>query len=91
MIAGISHRDKRYVEVDVRFDIEGGMTPQSITWDDGRSFEIDRVLERRRAASLKVGGRGLRFLVEIGGQKTYLFYEDPAWFVEAKAGEVPTV
>lgn len=51
-------------------------------WDDGRRFEIDRVVDVRRAASLKVGGQGVRYIIEVGGTRTYLYYEGPAWFVE---------
>lgn len=84
MVQGIENRRKHYVEVLSRTDEDGFVTPVSITWDDGRTFQIDRVLDRRHAASLKVGGTGLRFLVRIGEATTYLFYENPRWFVEEK-------
>lgn len=76
---------KVYVEVMVRFDREGNMTPLSVLWEDGRTFEVDRVLDVRRAASLKAGGIGLRFTCRIAGRETFLFYEDPRWFVEGKS------
>ena len=75
---------KVYVEVVARFDIEGKLTPLEIVWEDGRRFEVDRVLDVRRAASLKAGGVGLRFLCRIRGRETYVFFEDPRWFVEGK-------
>lgn len=53
---------------------------------DGRAFRIDRVLEVRRAASLKAGGVGWRYKCRIQGRERYLFYEDPAWFVETDRG-----
>lgn len=81
---GVQRREKRYVEVIARFDEDGGLTPLRVIWEDGVCYEIDRVLDRRRAASLKVGGIGMRYLVEIGGKRTYLFYEEPRWFVEGK-------
>lgn len=81
---GVQHREKRYVEVIARFDEDGGLTPLRVIWADGVRYDIDRVLDRRRAASLKVGGIGMRYLVEIGGRRTYLFYEEPRWFVEGK-------
>lgn len=84
MVQGIAYRRKHYVEVLARIDEEGVVTPVSITWDDGRTFEIDRVLDARQATSLKVGGTGMRYLVRIGGATTYLFYENPRWFVEEK-------
>lgn len=87
---GIAHRRKKYVEVLARFTPDGSLTPLSLTWDDGRTFSIDRVLEKRRAASLKAGGIGVRYLCQFGEQKTYLFFEDPAWFVEEKVAETST-
>ncbi|MDO5044756.1 MAG: hypothetical protein Q4E22_05640 [Coriobacteriia bacterium] len=77
-------RYKRYVEVIVRFTAEGHMFPKEVIWEDGRHFVIDRIIEARRAASLKVGGTGMRYLCQIGAHRTYLYFEDPAWFVEQK-------
>ena len=75
---------KVYVEVTAHFDLEGNITPLSVIWEDGRIFEIDRVLDARRAASLKAGGVGIRYLCKILGKESYLFYEGPRWFVERK-------
>ncbi|MGI6046137.1 MAG: hypothetical protein ACOYCA_04775 [Eggerthellaceae bacterium] len=82
MVQGILRRRKRYVEVLSLCDEDGVVAPISIIWEDGRTFEIDRVLDVRQAASLKVGGTGVRYLIRIGERTTYLFYEDPRWFVE---------
>ena len=75
---------KVYVEVTAKFDTEGNITPLSVTWEDGMVYEIDRILDRRRAASLKAGGIGMRYTCRILGQRSYLYYEDPRWFVEGK-------
>ncbi|MBC5787064.1 MULTISPECIES: hypothetical protein [Clostridiaceae] len=77
---------KVFVEVTAKFDTEGNLTPLSIRWEDGTIFPIDRVLDRRRAASLKAGGQGIRYTIRINGHQTYLFYEEPRWFVEGKEG-----
>ena len=84
MVQGIDSREKRYVKVVSSTDEDGLIMPLSIEWEDGRVYEIDQVLDRRRAASLKVGGTGVRYLIRIGHAKTYLFHEDPRWYVEAK-------
>ena len=89
MVKGIESRRKHYVQVLARTDEDGRITPVSITWEDGRTFEIDRVLDMRQAASLKVGGTGVRYLVRIGQATTYLFHEDPRWFVEEKVLNYP--
>lgn len=75
---------KVFVEVTAKFDTQGDITPLSITWADGTVFEIDRVLDKRRAASLKAGGQGMRYTIRVNGHSTYLFYEEPRWFVEGK-------
>lgn len=77
---------KVYVEVIARFDTEGNITPLSVKWEDGTVYEIDKVIDKRRAASLKAGGIGMRYTCRILNQQSYLFYEEPRWFVEAKSG-----
>ena len=84
MVQGIDSREKRYVKVVSATDEDGRITPLSIEWEDGRVYEVDKVLDARHAASLKVGGTGMRYLVRIGSATTYLFHEDPRWYVEAK-------
>lgn len=76
--------EKIVVEVVARFDTAGGLTPLYIVWHDGRKLEIDRVLDVRRAASLKAGGMGIRYTVRIFGKQRYLWFEDLSntWFVE---------
>ena len=77
---------KVYVEVIARFDTDGNITPVSVKWEDGTVYEIDKVIDKRRAASLKAGGIGMRYTCRILNQQSYLFYEEPRWFVEAKSG-----
>ena len=89
MVEGIVTRRKCYVRVIASHDSEGKVLPVSIEWTDGRVYQIDYVREARRATSLKVGGTGMRYLVTIGGRDTYLFYENPRWFVEEKVVEMP--
>lgn len=72
------------VEVLAKYQLDGKIIPVSIKWDDGRTFEIDQVLDIRPAASTKVGGAGIRYLVRIGRTRTYLFLEENCWFVEGK-------
>lgn len=81
-------REKRYVKVISKTDEEGRVTPLSIIWEDGRTFAIDRVLDRRRASSLKTGGTGIRYTIRVGGSETYLYHENPRWFVEAKVSPI---
>lgn len=77
-------RRKVYVEVVLRQDTDGNKRPLNIKWLDGSIYEIDRLKDVRLAASLKVGGCGIRYTVFIEGRETYLFEEGNRWFVEAK-------
>ena len=77
-------QSKVYVAVVARYSPEGELRPLSLQWEDGRSFSIDRILDVRRAASLKAGGAGIRYTVRIGRQETYLFLEEDRWFVQRR-------
>ena len=70
------------LEVNAKFDLEGNVRPTSIIWEDGRVFAIDRVLDVRRAASLKAGGVGVRYICRICGKTVALFNDEGKWFVE---------
>ena len=86
---GTVRRVKKYVGVEATFDAQGAVSPRAVLWDDGRRFEVDRVLDARPAASLKTGGDGIRYTVQVGGKSTYLFFEGDRWFVEARVAEMP--
>lgn len=75
--------EKVYVDVVAEFTKDGRLLPKSIKWEDGNVFEIQRITDVRRAASLKAGGVGMRYTCVICGQQKHLFYEDNnMWFVE---------
>ena len=52
---------KVFVEVIAKLTKDGKKVPLIIKWEDGRSFDIDRITDIRRAASLKAGGQGIRY------------------------------
>lgn len=84
---------KVYVDVRVDFDSQGHMIPLEITWEDGRKFQIDKIVNIRTAAALRAGGVGDRYTIMIHDRQSYLFFERlPAsylaapgrWFVERR-------
>jgi hypothetical protein len=77
-------RQKIYVDVLAMFHKDGRLIPVSFEWEDGRKYEIDRVLDVTRAASLKAGGTGMRYTCSVRGHETYLFLEEDRWFMERK-------
>jgi len=75
---------KVYVGVTAAFEPDGRITPVSIKWEDGRAFEIDRVIDVRPAASTKAGGCGIRYTCMVRGREVRLFLEENRWFIERK-------
>ncbi|WBY64468.1 MAG: Prophage protein [Thermocaproicibacter melissae] len=75
---------KKYVDMIVRYYPDGTIRPMAVWWEEGKLYEIDRILDVRPAASLKAGGAGIRYTCRIQGHETYIWLEDNRWFVEAK-------
>ena len=78
----VAHR--AYVRVVVDVNEIGAIHPLKIYWEDGRAFEVDRLLDVRQAASTRAGGQGMRYTCRILGRQVYLFEDDGRWFVEAR-------
>lgn len=77
-------RRKVYVTVNADHKPDGTCRPKTIQMENGPKYEIDRVLQVCRAASM-AGGRGIRYTIRIGRTQTCLFDElNGRWFVEAK-------
>ncbi|MDE7389408.1 MAG: hypothetical protein K2M82_00455 [Lachnospiraceae bacterium] len=74
--------EKKFVEVTAYYDSEGNISPLVIHWGDGSEYEIDKITDIRKAASLKSGGAGIRYTCRIKGQMRYLFLDDKRWFIE---------
>ena len=72
---------KKYVEVTAHHNAQGFVRPLILWWDVGRKYEIDRVLDVRRAASLKAGGIGIRYTCRILGKERYLYLDEDKWYV----------
>lgn len=68
--------------VNVRHEISGKAVPTSIIWEDGRVFTIDKVLDSRKAASLKGGGIGTRYICRICDKTVIIFNDNDLWFME---------
>ena len=78
-------RNKVYVTVTAEFSTEGVLLPKSFIWEDGREYMVDRVKDKRRAASTKAGGVGERYTCMVEGKEVFLYYEDNnMWFMEKR-------
>lgn len=75
---------KNFVEVIVKYKSDGKQLPLMILWEDGRKFTIDKITDIRKAASLKSGGKGMRYTCRVQNKEIYLFMDEDKWFVERK-------
>ena len=84
---------KVYVSVTVDFSSEGVMLPRTIVWEDGKKYDIDRVIFIRQAYAAKAGVQVDRYTIQVNGERTYLYFERSTnlsgngiggWFVEGK-------
>jgi len=73
---------KKCIEISARFSTSGIITPKVIHWEDGRNFSVDRIIDVQRAASLKAGCLGMRYICEVHGKEVLLFNDDNKWFME---------
>lgn len=78
--------NKIYISVKAVFYPDGGFQPTSFVWEDGQEYEISRVTDIRRAASLKSGGAGIRYTCKVENKEVYLFMEEDRWFMERDRG-----
>ena len=60
-------REKRYVEVDVRFTPDGKIRPLAINYDKTRTYGIDRVLAVKHGTSRFAGRSGIFGLNRASG------------------------
>ena len=75
---------KVYVDVFEERQKDGFIRPISFIWEDGNEYTIDRILDASPGHSLKAGGYGIRYTVEIEGKRRYMFFEEDKWFMERK-------
>ena len=76
---------KVYVDVNATFSKDGRLIPKSFIWTDGHVYEIQRVKNVCRAASLRAGGVGMLYTCVVDGRESHLYYEDNnMWFLEGK-------
>ncbi len=73
---------RRNISVVTIMNSSGQVVPLSVIWSDGRTFEIDKVTDIRKAASTKGGGMGIRYTCTICGKEKYLWLDNYFWFVE---------
>ena len=70
---------KAYVRVLAEFDEKGNLRPLSFTWEDGRVFDVERLLFFSRG-----GGRLTRYQIAVRGREACLYREGDKWFMQRR-------
>ena len=73
---------RKNITMIAKMQDDGKIIPLTIMWENGKTFNIDKVLDVRKKASTKGGGKGLRYTCKILGQERFLWLDDNIWFVE---------
>ena len=73
---------RKNINVIAKMCESGKVIPLSILWSDTQIFEIDKVIDIRKRASTKGGGKGLRYTCRIKNQERYLWLDEYIWFIE---------
>ena len=72
---------KIYVQVDSERQESGEVIPLTVSWQDGRIWNIDRVLHS--CISRDGECEGIRYTVIIGSAEKYIYRAGHAWYVMA--------
>ncbi|MFA6282224.1 MAG: hypothetical protein WCY05_06980 [Candidatus Omnitrophota bacterium] len=76
--------NKKYVDIIIKVSTSGKVTPMAILWDDGRKYDIDKVIDVRYSAS-QTGEGGIRYKCLVQGKEVFVFEEQGKkrlWFIE---------
>ena len=80
---------KEYVDViAAHYAADGRIDPIRFRREDGTKFAVSKVLEARKAASLRAGGAGMRYECRVANAqdgfelRLFLFHDGAFWFIE---------
>ena len=71
---------KYYVTVEHIEDTDGIIMPTRILWNDGRHWEIKKVLHTCIASHNEF--EGIRYTIKIGRAEKYLYRDGQRWYVD---------
>ena len=73
--------NKVFVQVDSKRLESGEILPVTISWQDGRIWNIDRVIHSCQSPDGEY--EGIRYTVIIGSAEKYIYRVGHAWYVMA--------
>ena len=65
---------KVYVDVIEERTKEGFLRPLSFVWEDNETYTIDKIIDACPGHSLKAGGYGIRYTVEVDSRRIYICF-----------------
>ena len=71
--------DRIFVDVQCECYSDGSVRPLRVSWPDGRSWDITRVLHVSEQADHEF--EGIRYTVLIGSAEKYIYRLGSAWYV----------
>lgn len=71
---------KHYVSVESTVDSDGILQPTKILWDDGRRWEIRKILHTCMPSHHEF--EGIRYTIKIGRVEKYLYRDGQRWYVD---------
>ena len=78
--------DAVYVKVSAEFMTDGTILPKVIEWEDGRQYEVMRLL----APDDEIPFPGMKFVCLVNGQKVHLIYDqENRFFMFRRKGRYP--
>ena len=72
---------RTFIDVECLLLNDGTVIPQKLLWNDGRSWEITRVLHS--CTSLDGEFEGIRYTVLIGNSEREIYLTGSRWYVDA--------
>ena len=70
--------EKKYVSVNIDVDKDGVIRPLRILWDDGRQWEVTKVLHTCTASHHEF--EGIRYTIIVGRAVKYLYRDGQRWY-----------
>ena len=72
--------NKYYVHVGILTDADGVIIPTKILWDDGRQWDIKKVLHTCVASHNEF--EGIRYTIKINRAEKFLYRDGQRWYVD---------
>ncbi|MCL2322739.1 MAG: hypothetical protein FWC47_11635 [Oscillospiraceae bacterium] len=73
--------EKVFLKIVAEFNTSGEIKPLKIIWEDGRNFEIDRVMYINNCVNIEDGGVGISYVCRVRNKIVKIFLEDNKWFL----------